>query len=105
VISLGSEALLLLSKELSSGLISVDEKDTSTSRSQCDDFLSCQRPQMMKIMLSKRLAENPKTLIILDGVLLQETVDLFAGLDVRFSILNILGAITELGYRLNFLKN
>jgi hypothetical protein len=80
VTGLGFDALCLLQNALPLEF-SVDETDALDLLK--DKLRSCQRPQTMKIMLSKALAECPKTLIVLDDILLPETVDIFANLNVR----------------------
>lgn len=83
VASLGLEALLLLSN--GSPLDSIGSSDQTDSGSLLLERLhSLQRPQTIRIVLSQFLAENPRTLLIVDDIYLQETVDLFAGLKASF---------------------
>lgn len=80
VASLGLDALLLIPNALPFNLTDSDQTDSGHSLH--EQLLALQRPQTIRIMLSKSLAENPKTLLIVDDVYLQETVDLFANLRV-----------------------
>jgi hypothetical protein len=83
VASIGLDALLLLNAIPFD--FSANQPDSPHSLH--DELRSYQRPQTMRIRLSKVLADKPKTLIIIDDVLLPETIDLFRDLKVSPTLL------------------
>ncbi|KAI6213784.1 hypothetical protein M3Y94_00192500 [Aphelenchoides besseyi] len=77
VAALGMDALLLLPNSFP---VDFSQDQTDSQRVPSEELRSCQRFQTMRIMLSKSIEENPQTLIILDDVVLKETIDLFMNL-------------------------
>ncbi|KAI6189620.1 NB-ARC domain containing protein [Aphelenchoides bicaudatus] len=74
VASLGLDALLLLPNGLPHEIMTFSNQTDSPPHEQLRSF----RLQTIRIMLSKCLAENPQTLLIIDDVYLQETCSIIA---------------------------
>lgn len=87
VSALGVDALLMLSEgalplDLTALSTSSDGfESTTASASLATEVRAYARPQTTRIMLSRALEAQPQTLIVLDDVVLRESIDLFAGLE------------------------
>lgn len=82
--SLGLNAFQILSDGQPLDFIGSGQTDAISSL--YERMNSLLRPQTIRIVLSQFLAENPRTLFIIDDVYLKEAVDLFANLNVSINL-------------------